>query len=297
VAIYNYIDANYLNPLLSLPLKWFYTVKKRYSPLNNEKRSHHIVVSLTSFPARFDTLHFSIKSILYQTMKPDLIFLCLTRQEVKDESALPSSVLKLKKYGLQIFFSDENLKPHNKYFYAMQQYPKSLIINVDDDNIYDKDLVADLYVSYLKYPSAISSRRVHKIFRDKNGDLLPYNKWLYEYKKETNPSYDLLATGVGGVLYPPGILPAETFDSAKIKELCLNADDIWLKFMELKNNVPVVWVKGRRVHPYIIKRAQKITLQKNNYHENQNDKYINTLQNYYGIKLASPSFTPPSTDN
>ena len=287
MSLYNYINANYLNPLQSLPLKWYYAAKKTYSPLNKEDRKHHIVVSLTSFPARFSTLHFAVKSILCQTMKPDLIFLCLTKQEVNGEAALPSSLLELKKYGLHIFFADNNLKPHNKYLYAMKEYAKSLIITVDDDNIYDKRLVSDLYTSYLRYPSAVSARRVHKIIRDKNDMLLPYNKWKYEYKKEEKPSHDLLATGVGGVLYPPGILPAETFNEDKIRELCLNADDIWLKFMEFKNNIPVAWVKGGRVHPYIIKRAQKITLNKNNYHENQNDKYATALQNYYGIKLGS----------
>ena len=287
MSIYNYIDTNFLNPLQSLPQKWYYSVKKNYEPLNKEKRSHHIVVSLTSFPARFDTLHFSIKSILCQSMKPDIIFLCLTKQEVKNEAELPSSVLEFKKHGLKIFFADDNLKPHNKYYHAIKQYPKSLLITVDDDNMYDKNLISDLYTSYLKYPSTISARRVHKINSDEKNNLLPYNKWYYEYKRKTEPSYDLLATGVGGALYPPGILPAETFDADKIKELCLNADDIWLKFMELKNNIQVVWVKGSRVHPYIIKRAQKITLQKNNYHENQNDKYITALQNYYGINMAS----------
>jgi len=287
MSLYNFIDTNFLNPLQSIPQKWYYSAKKNYSLLNKEKRKHHIIVSLTSFPARFGTLHFSIKSILCQSMKPDIIFLCLTKQEVKSEAELPSSVLELKKYGLQIYFASDNLRPHNKYYYAIKQYPKSVLITVDDDNMYDKNLVSDLYESYLKHPFAISARRVHKIIRSNNGDLLPYNKWQYEYKKKTEPSYDLLATGVGGALYPPCILPAETFDAEKIKELCLNADDIWLKFMELKNNIPAVWVKGRRVHPYIIKGAQNITLQKNNYHENQNDKYIIALQEYYGIRLAS----------
>jgi len=287
MSLYNYINANYLNPLQSLPHRWHYFVKKTYSNLNKEARNHHIVVSLTSFPARFDTLHLAIKSILCQTMKPDIIFLCLTREEVNSEAELPPSVLKLKKYGLHIFLADNNLKPHNKYFYTMKEYPKSLLITVDDDNMYDKNLVSDLYESYLKYPFAVSARRVHKIVFDEKNNPLPYNKWEYEYKRTELPSNNLLATGVGGVLYPPGILPAETFIASKIRELCLNADDIWLKFMQQKNNVPVVWVKGQRVHPYIIKRAQKITLQKNNYHENQNDKYITALQDHYGIKLSS----------
>ena len=182
-------------------------------------------------------------------MKPDLILLYLARDEAKDESGLPSSVLELTKYGIQIFFVDDNLKPHKKYYYTMKNYPNSIIITVDDDIIYDKNLVSDLYASYVKYPAAVSARRVHKIVKDKNNNLLPYTKWLYEYKKETIPSFNLFTTGVGGVLYPPGILPPETFDVEKIKELCLDADDVWLKFMELKNKIPVVWAKCRRVHP------------------------------------------------
>ena len=285
MSVFSYININFINPLQSLPVQWYYSAKKAYNPLNDIDQNHHVVVSLTSFPARFNTLHFALKSILTQSMRPSVIFLCLAKDEVKDETELPPSVLKLKEYGLQIYFADDNLKPHNKYFYAMKLYPHSLIITVDDDNIYDKALVGDLYHSYIKYPSVVSARRVHKIVKDKNNTTLPYNKWRYEYKKETTPSHDLLATGVGGVLYPPGLLPPETFDADKIRELCLNADDIWLKFMELKNNIPVVWVKGRRVHPLNIKRAQKITLQKNNYHGNLNDNYITNLQNYYGVNL------------
>ena len=284
MSLYSHINRNFINPLQALPVQWYYSLRKTYGSLNDIDRSHHIVVSLTSFPARFDTLHFAVKSVLNQNMKPDVIFLCLTKEEVKDESDLPQPVLELKKYGLQIYFADDNLKPHNKYYYAIKLYPESLVITVDDDNMYDSGLIADLYHSFIKYPSAVSARRVHKIAKDKENNTLPYNKWHYEYKKETTPSPDLLATGVGGVLYPPGILPPETFNAEKIRELCLNADDIWLKFMELKNNIPVVWVKGRRIHPLTIRRAQKITLQKNNYHGNLNDKYITGLQNYYGIK-------------
>jgi len=287
MSIFNFINMNVINPLRSIPVQLYYSFKRKYTPLNSKKRDHHIVVSLTSFPARIKTLHMAIKSILSQSMKPDVIFLCLTKEEVKDKSELPQSLLELQKYGLAIHYADNNLKPHNKYFYARQLYPDSLLITIDDDNMYDRKLIADLYASYLKYPNAVSARRVHKIIRDGSGTLLPYHKWNYECKKIRLPSFDLLATGVGGVLYPPKILPPETFDAVKIRGLCLNADDIWLKFMELKNKIPVVWVKGRRIHPLNIRRAQKISLQKNNYHENQNDKYISALQNYFGIKLAA----------
>ena len=36
-----------------------------------------VIVSLTSYPARFDTIHLCIKSLMYQTIKPDKIILWL----------------------------------------------------------------------------------------------------------------------------------------------------------------------------------------------------------------------------
>jgi hypothetical protein len=273
-----------INPLQSLLYQWYYSLPRDYS-VNTEHRQHRIVASLTSFPARFSTLHYSIKSVLNQTMKPDIVVLVLSAEEVKSESELPDSTLCLKKCGLEIVIVPYNLKPHNKYLYTRQAHPDSLVITVDDDCIYDRKMIENLYQSYLHFPNAISAKRVHKIAIDDEGKLLAYRDWTYEYRKETAPSFDLLACGVGGALYPPRLLLPETFDIAKIKELCLNADDIWLKFMEIKNNIPTVWVKTHRVHPVTIRDSQRVTLQGHNYHENQNDFYINALQKQYDIDL------------
>ncbi|GHT78976.1 hypothetical protein FACS1894130_06570 [Spirochaetia bacterium] len=281
----NVLQNHLVNPLQSSFYQHYYSLQRDYG-MNKEPRQHHIVVSLTSFPARFSLVQFSIKSILHQTIKPDVILLNLSAEEVGSENDLPESVLTFKKRGLKICIVPYNLKPHNKYIYAMQNYPDSLIITVDDDCIYDRRMIEKLYKSFLKYPKVISAKRVHKITRDSAGNLLPYRNWHYEYQGETAPSFDLLATGVGGVLYPPRLLPPEIFDIEKIKELCLNADDIWLKFMEIKNNIPVVWVKTKRVHPVTIRNSQKTTLQKLNFHDNQNDTYIANLKNHYGIDLT-----------
>ena len=157
------LTNKFINPFKSILFQCYYSHKKLSGSINSKKREHHIVVSLTSFPARFKFLHYSIKSIMNQSLKPDVILLVLTKEEIKDESELPSSVLNLKKHGLKIFFADSNLKPHNKYLYAMRLYPESLLITVDDDNIYDKNLIQDLYKSFLKYPASVSAKRVHKI--------------------------------------------------------------------------------------------------------------------------------------
>ena len=73
------------------------------------------------------------------------------------------------------------------------------------------------------------------------GQLIPYRYWM----KETvaclyRPKMQLFATGGAGTLYPPGIYDDKWFDKDKMVEMCLWADDIWLKLIEIMSGVPVV---------------------------------------------------------
>lgn len=60
---------------------------------------------------------------------------------------------------------------------------------------------------------------------------------------------DLLATGVGGILYPPHCMDNRLFDIEKIQQLCLYGDDIWLKAMQLLSGTPVVAIFHENQHP------------------------------------------------
>ena len=95
-------------------------------------------------------------------------------------------------------------------------------ITVDDDVIYDEELVEELYCSYQKFPYAVSARRVHKILFDEAGEPLPYDRWIKEYPADILvPRFDLIATGAGGILYPPGCLSEIATDEGAIRQTCL----------------------------------------------------------------------------
>jgi hypothetical protein len=47
----------------------------------------------------------------------------------------------------------------------------------------------------------------------------------------------LLPLGVGGVLYPPGILHSEVVNAGVFLNICPTADDIWFKAMSLLKGV------------------------------------------------------------
>ena len=168
----------------------------------------------------------------------------------------------------------------------MQEFSEEIVITVDDDLIYDRNLIRDLHETHKKYPKCVCARRVNLITKDSSGNAKKYNDWEWECRKVTEPSLSLLATGCGGVLYPPHLLPKETFDIESIKAHCLNTDDIWLKFMEMKNKIPVVWTNSKVVHPLSVRNSQESgLLQTNTKGENRNDTNIKAMEKFTGIKL------------
>lgn len=265
--------------------------KKEYSVpvdgLNHEKREIPVIVSLTSFPARMGEVPAAIGSMLRQTMKPDRIILHLTKSQFEGKE-LPEQIKALMdKSGVEVVFCEENLKPHTKYLYAMLANPDAIIVTVDDDIIYRPTLIEELYASYLRHPDCVSCVRAHKIRFTKEGKLMPYNDWIMESHYGIDvPSHQLLATGVGGVLYPPRCLPEEAFDKKAIEATCLNADDLWLKVMEIRKGTKVVLCADSQLPQEILQGAQTVSLLSGNVAGGKNDEQMQKILDYFSMDLA-----------
>lgn len=210
--------------------------------LNLKPRTKHIVVSLTSIPSRIHAVPFVVDALLNQTMLPDKIILYLNADEFKD-TKFPEELILQQQLGLEIKYCD-NLKPHKKYFYTMQAYPEDIVITVDDDLVYNVDLIEKLYKSYLLHPHAVSAMRARLITFDENNKLNPYCYWpLINDKNWVGKELmSLLSTTGAGTLFPPHCLHVETFHKANLQGNCLEADDLWLKVMEVMQRTPVVLV-------------------------------------------------------
>ena len=280
-------------------------LERSYSPISkndtfeDEKDRPNIVVSLTSFPKRIRTLHIVIEDILNQTMKADRIVLWLSKEQFTNEfDDLPNSLLNLQSKGLEIYFVEDDLKAHKKYFYAMQKYPNDIIVTIDDDLHYSRYLIERLMTSYRKYPYAISASRVHLMLSDKiKGKFMlkPYKEWKHEYDQWVLiPSMQLFPTCGAGTLFPPYSLRKETFEMSIIKENCLLADDIWLKVNLVLSNTPVVLADIRQKLRYV-EGTQDVALWKTNVVEGENDvqiKKILTLFNEQSILKRIFQFAP-----
>ncbi len=237
-----------------------------------------VLVSLTSFPARIHRVWVVIESILRQSMKPDKIILWLSKDDFSSLADLPKSLLKLQNNGLEIILCEGNIKSHKKYYYALKQYPKNILITLDDDIIYPTTIVAQLLNLHKKHPNSICCHRANRISYDYS-KFRPYSTWESIRSNGNEPGTTFFTTG-GGTLFPPKALPAEALNQKLFKELCMNADDVWLNVMSWLNGTPVV--KSNYYSDLLILFYVKNThLWKHNIEGGDNDRQLGNLRQYY----------------
>ncbi len=252
-------------------------INNREQPEN--PRREKITVSLTSYGKRLDLVHIAIKSIMAQTMKADTIVLYLAEEDSQKEIRQEKELIKA---GLRVVRNVKDLKPHKKYFYAMQEYPENLIITVDDDTIYDDRLLADLYTEHLKYPEAVICGRGHRMIK-RNGKVAPYNLWE-GCVKSAMPEKEICATGVGGILYPCGKYREAFLDEKGIRQTSFYGDDLWLKAVELIWGISTYAIGELPVR--VIEGSQEEALYKENADNKRNNEYLAKLEVYFDVNFA-----------
>ncbi|MCR4585254.1 MAG: glycosyltransferase [Lachnospiraceae bacterium] len=237
------------------------------------------VVSLTSTKSRLEHIFPTLASLVSQSRKPDLIVLWLG----KGEAYSVQLIKKIRAMGIRIKFR-EDLGPHTKYYHAFREYKNDLIITVDDDIIYHENMTEELYRTYLKNKNCVIARRVNKMRFDHNRKLLKYTDWIWEYRDAKEAAFDLLATGVGGVLYPPELISEIQRDDKAFLKACPMADDIWLKFCELSKDIKVCAVEASAYYLDVINsKTQKISLSSVNVDRGKNDEQIKACIEYFGM--------------
>lgn len=273
------------NKLVALIFGFLYPIYCRFTPLNNclnvSDRDEGIIISLTSFPERLPQLHLCVRALLSQTVKPDRVILWLYSGECS-ESTIPKELNELKKYGLEIRYVEENLRPHKKLYYALKEFPQYIIISVDDDNIYSSHLVERLLEAHRIHPRCVCCNMAHEIVvKDHFPDL--YNNWHGGAIGKMGCSQFYVAIGGGGVLYPPNCFDKEYFNIDLIKKLALSADDLWLKITEIRLGIPVYKISKHSKIPFALKNTQKVALGKENNGNHKNDVVMRDLCIHYDI--------------
>lgn len=234
-----------------------------------------VIVSLTSFPARINIVVYSIISLLRQTIKPRKIVLWLSKEQFSNKTDLPTKLLELEKYNLEIRFVEGDLKSHKKYYYAFKEFANDYVMLADDDIFYPADTIEQLIENMDSYSVNCSYGRILTYGSD--GHLIPYNNWRYTSDIYSESDY-FFGTG-GGTLLKPSSLYKDTCNKDLFMSLCPKADDIWLNAMVRLANLNIKRVRTGLIFPLQTKSG--VSLASVNLAQNYNDIQINRVNEYY----------------
>lgn len=238
-----------------------------------------IVVSLTSYPPRFSTLHLTLKSLLSQSLAPARVVLWIARG---DMDQLPPAVTALRAAGLEIEACDDT-RSYKKMIPLLQQGEGEhrAIVTADDDVYYWRDWLRQLADSRSAGKLEVVCHRMHRVRLGADGLPLPYNDWEFETANAESSRLNF-PTGIGGTLYPAGVFGPEVLDVDAFTRLCPRGDDIW--FWWMARNRGATFRRAHASHEiYCWDGSQEVALWLDNVGARYNDEQLQAMIAAYGF--------------
>jgi predicted O-methyltransferase YrrM len=252
IIIFDDTNIDYLNTLCDKYVKNNSVFDYKINGfLNNQKYKHRflqviqpIYVSLTSIYENQDRLLETLKSIINQSKKPDKIYLYLSEEPYILDDGFKNRIITNEK--LLKLLNDNNNFIEIKWVKNIGSYRKLLpllkdkwnedciIITIDDDTVYDNNLIKNMINDYYKENCVIGYRGfTPKLDKFENFDYLikdtKINRYLYNF-----------TTGKGGILYKPEFFHKTKdliFNEKIYLDTCDKQDDIWFYIIRVMNNV------------------------------------------------------------
>ena len=234
--------------------------------MNPNISQRQVIVSLTSFPAAIPYAAGAVRSILDGSVLPDKVVLYLTFAQFGEES-LPQELLKLSDENPRFEIRDypKDIRSYRKLIPALKDFPDAIIVTIDDDVAYHKNMLRDLLQLHEQFPNAVLAHRAKLMKPGKPYRQWKKYRWYHFLGKKIHSSYLNIQTGVGGVLYPPHSLKADMMDVELFTELAPTTDDIWFWAAGVANGYPVIPVPFGHNKPKGLEKPKELSLKTVNF--------------------------------
>lgn len=128
--------------------------------VEKQEKKEELIVSFTTWKARFENIPTVLDSIFRQSLLPDRIVLNLAEVEI-----LPDSLQQyLEGHGVEINRVPDT-KVYKKLLPTLKKYPDACIVNIDDDFIYPPEMLEEFMRIHQQHPSSpISGNRERAYF-------------------------------------------------------------------------------------------------------------------------------------
>lgn len=193
------------------------------------------VVSLTTYGARWETVHYTIESIGAGRQRPSRLLLWVDAALLA--AGLPEALQRQVARGLEVR-GCEDVGPHTKYYpFILESDGTRDLVTADDDVLYPRGWLAGLVAASREQPGLIHGYRAHRMAFEPDGRFLRYRDW--PACRCTQPSRLNFITGVAGALYPPAMQRALREAADGFRACCPRADDIWLNAVAWRAGIAV----------------------------------------------------------
>ena len=214
---------------------------------NLKKNPVDIVVSLTTTPYRIDKIKPVLDSILRQSIKPNRIYVNVPLIFKRDNNLKYIIPNWLSAYPNVVINRTKDYGPATKIIGTLEKErdPNTIIVTVDDDNIYPKHLVRDLIKQYLPGTYKVNYKMAAAITGIGLNFLFGPN---FESKSRLvligdRPS--LLVIGSGGVAYKRKFFKDDIFLLTEhLSKSCFLSDDLIISGYLYLNNVNIIKISG-----------------------------------------------------
>ena len=167
-------------------------------------------------------------SLMAQSVAPDRVDLWIAGS---DRASLPDDVTGLQAHGLSIHSCDD-LRSYKKIIPTLVLGDAGFLVIADDDVFYPRLWLECLVRSRRLDRNEVVCGRAHRIRLDQDGNPLPYRCWESEIPEGAGSPL-VFPTGIGGVLYEPGMFHPDVTRADLFQTLCPDLDDLWLYWMAM----------------------------------------------------------------
>ena len=209
-----------------------------------------VVISLTTTPSRITRLGPTLRSLLTQDYPLTAVYLAVPRHSVRENRTYTVPAVLARHPTISILDSERDWGPATKLLpmlRAERERPETLVIAVDDDNVYPREMVS----TFVRWSSTLPDAALcFRGWRVPSSGRWRDGRAVFGTRVDTPTPMDVI-TGCGGILVKPRFFDAAVFDYDAAPRSAFFVDDIWISGHLARRRIPRYVIPSPAVFVYL----------------------------------------------